>query len=226
MDWTAKRGRNGGKKAVRGQCVCVCVCVCVFVFAAGAGLSEACVQLGFWWLWASRTHRAEGRDGSATGQTLWFSWTWGQSDLHRLPVLLRRQRDRYDTAWCNKTPSHSNRLMLVVWCFVNFLFHRFRYLCLCNQMCNRFAGGLFFWGVTNTSRESTMYPKAVQDLCGWKIRSLACGWVLTSLLLSLTFFNFIVLTKRDDSPRVKPQKSGASDAFCRCGCSVSDTVQA
>lgn len=37
------------------------------------------------------------------------------------------------------------------------------------------AGGLFFWGVTNTSRESTMYPKAVQDLCGWKVRSLACG---------------------------------------------------
>uniref|UniRef100_A0AAY5KX54 Regulator of chromosome condensation 2 n=1 Tax=Esox lucius TaxID=8010 RepID=A0AAY5KX54_ESOLU len=36
-------------------------------------------------------------------------------------------------------------------------------------------GALFFWGVTNTSRESTMYPKAVQDLCGWKIRSLACG---------------------------------------------------
>ncbi|KAF4792744.1 protein RCC2 [Turdus rufiventris] len=36
-------------------------------------------------------------------------------------------------------------------------------------------GGLFFWGATNTSRESTMYPKAVQDLCGWKIRSLACG---------------------------------------------------
>lgn len=37
------------------------------------------------------------------------------------------------------------------------------------------AGALFFWGITNTSRESTMYPKAVQDLCGWKIRSLACG---------------------------------------------------
>uniref|UniRef100_A0A8C3UYU2 Regulator of chromosome condensation 2 n=1 Tax=Catharus ustulatus TaxID=91951 RepID=A0A8C3UYU2_CATUS len=35
------------------------------------------------------------------------------------------------------------------------------------------TGGLFFWGATNTSRESTMYPKAVQDLCGWKIRSLA-----------------------------------------------------
>uniref|UniRef100_A0A3B4AI14 RCC1 domain containing 1 n=1 Tax=Periophthalmus magnuspinnatus TaxID=409849 RepID=A0A3B4AI14_9GOBI len=38
-----------------------------------------------------------------------------------------------------------------------------------------FTGGLFFWGVTNTSRECTMYPKMVQDLCGWKIRSLACG---------------------------------------------------
>ncbi|XP_036204995.1 protein RCC2 isoform X2 [Myotis myotis] len=37
------------------------------------------------------------------------------------------------------------------------------------------VGGLFFWGATNTSRESTMYPKTVQDLCGWRIRSLACG---------------------------------------------------
>uniref|UniRef100_A0A8D0GNX2 Regulator of chromosome condensation 2 n=1 Tax=Sphenodon punctatus TaxID=8508 RepID=A0A8D0GNX2_SPHPU len=37
------------------------------------------------------------------------------------------------------------------------------------------TGGLFFWGATNTSRESTMYPKTVQDLCGWKIRSLSCG---------------------------------------------------
>lgn len=41
-------------------------------------------------------------------------------------------------------------------------------------------GGLFFWGATNTSRESTMYPKAVQDLCGWRIRSLACGYVTVS----------------------------------------------
>ncbi|XP_057553754.1 protein RCC2 isoform X3 [Hippopotamus amphibius kiboko] len=42
------------------------------------------------------------------------------------------------------------------------------------------VGGLFFWGATNTSRESTMYPKAVQDLCGWRIRSLACGYVAVS----------------------------------------------
>lgn len=43
-------------------------------------------------------------------------------------------------------------------------------------------GGLFFWGATNTSRESTMYPKAVQDLCGWRIRSLACGYVAGPLV--------------------------------------------
>lgn len=36
-------------------------------------------------------------------------------------------------------------------------------------------GGLFFWGATNTSRDSTMYPKVVQDLCGWKVRSLSSG---------------------------------------------------
>ncbi|KAM8927073.1 protein RCC2 [Pelodytes ibericus] len=36
-------------------------------------------------------------------------------------------------------------------------------------------GGLFFWGATSTARDSTMYPKAVQDLCGWRVRSLACG---------------------------------------------------
>jgi len=44
----------------------------------------------------------------------------------------------------------------------------------CSYSVNE-MGGLFFWGVTNPSRESTMYPKAVQDLCGWKVRNLACG---------------------------------------------------
>lgn len=64
-------------------------CVCV----AGAGLSEASVQLGFRRLRASGPHRAEGWDGSSSGQTVWLSWTWCQSDLHRIPVLLRCQRD-------------------------------------------------------------------------------------------------------------------------------------
>ncbi|CAM9946083.1 protein RCC2 homolog isoform X1 [Lampetra fluviatilis] len=37
------------------------------------------------------------------------------------------------------------------------------------------VGTLYFWGSTNTSRDPTMYPKAVHDLCGTHVRSLACG---------------------------------------------------
>ncbi|CAM9849167.1 unnamed protein product [Lampetra planeri] len=37
------------------------------------------------------------------------------------------------------------------------------------------TGALYFWGTSSTMRESTMYPKPVMDLAGWKIRSLACG---------------------------------------------------
>uniref|UniRef100_A0A2C9LAP6 Uncharacterized protein n=1 Tax=Biomphalaria glabrata TaxID=6526 RepID=A0A2C9LAP6_BIOGL len=33
-------------------------------------------------------------------------------------------------------------------------------------------GALYFWGQTKTSGEANMYPKLVQDLCGWKIRSI------------------------------------------------------
>uniref|UniRef100_A0A8C4REX4 Regulator of chromosome condensation 2 n=1 Tax=Eptatretus burgeri TaxID=7764 RepID=A0A8C4REX4_EPTBU len=37
------------------------------------------------------------------------------------------------------------------------------------------SGSLYFWGSTNTARDATMYPKAVQELCGWRVRSLSCG---------------------------------------------------
>lgn len=33
-------------------------------------------------------------------------------------------------------------------------------------------GALYFWGQTKSAGEATMYPKLVQDLCGWKIRSI------------------------------------------------------
>lgn len=36
-------------------------------------------------------------------------------------------------------------------------------------------GQLFFWGQTKLSGEATMYPKPVQDLMGWKIRSVGCS---------------------------------------------------
>lgn len=36
-------------------------------------------------------------------------------------------------------------------------------------------GVLYFWGQNKSSGEATMYPKVVQDLCGWKISSLSCA---------------------------------------------------
>ncbi|XP_002737524.1 protein RCC2-like [Saccoglossus kowalevskii] len=36
-------------------------------------------------------------------------------------------------------------------------------------------GILYFWGQTKTTGEATMYPKPVQDLTGWKIRSVGCS---------------------------------------------------
>ncbi|KAI7697510.1 Protein RCC2 -like protein [Sarcoptes scabiei] len=34
---------------------------------------------------------------------------------------------------------------------------------------------LYFWGLSKTSGEATMYPKNVQDLNGWNIRSIGCA---------------------------------------------------
>lgn len=67
------------------------------MFSAGAGLSEARVHLGLWRLWAPRSHRAEGWDGSPAGQAVWLSWPWCQSDLCRLPMFVCCQRDGYVT---------------------------------------------------------------------------------------------------------------------------------
>ncbi|PVD35390.1 hypothetical protein C0Q70_02352 [Pomacea canaliculata] len=35
-------------------------------------------------------------------------------------------------------------------------------------------GAMFFWGQSKPTGEATMYPKLVQDLSGWKIRSIGC----------------------------------------------------
>lgn len=37
------------------------------------------------------------------------------------------------------------------------------------------TGLLYFWGQTKSSGEATMYPKTIQDLCGWNIRSVGCA---------------------------------------------------
>uniref|UniRef100_A0A6G1S701 Protein RCC2 n=2 Tax=Aceria tosichella TaxID=561515 RepID=A0A6G1S701_9ACAR len=36
-------------------------------------------------------------------------------------------------------------------------------------------GLLYFWGQNKSSGEATMYPKNVQDLCGWRISHVACA---------------------------------------------------
>ncbi|CAE1285239.1 Protein RCC2,Protein RCC2 homolog [Acanthosepion pharaonis] len=35
-------------------------------------------------------------------------------------------------------------------------------------------GNLFFWGQTKSTGEASMYPKLVQDLSGWRVRSVGC----------------------------------------------------
>jgi len=34
---------------------------------------------------------------------------------------------------------------------------------------------VYFWGQNKQSGEDTVYPKPVQDLSGWKVRSMGCG---------------------------------------------------
>ena len=36
-------------------------------------------------------------------------------------------------------------------------------------------GAVYFWGQLKVSQDCTAYPKPVQDLHGWAIRSLSCG---------------------------------------------------
>lgn len=36
--------------------------------------------------------------------------------------------------------------------------------------------GIFLWGQTRRSGEANMYPKPLQDLCGWDIRSVGCSY--------------------------------------------------
>jgi len=49
-----------------------------------------------------------------------------------------------------------------------------------NLGISEIKGMVNMWGIYTTSKEANMYPKAVQDLSGWNVRSIACntkGWV-------------------------------------------------
>ena len=34
---------------------------------------------------------------------------------------------------------------------------------------------LYFWGLTKSTSDATMYPKPVRDMCGWDVRSVGCS---------------------------------------------------
>jgi len=49
-----------------------------------------------------------------------------------------------------------------------------------NLGISEIPGMVNMWGIYTTSKEANMYPKAIQDLSGWNVRSIACntkGWV-------------------------------------------------
>lgn len=52
-----------------------------------------------------------------------------------------------------------------------------------NLGISEIPGMVNMWGIYNTSKEANMYPKAIQDLSGWNVRSIACntkGWVVAA----------------------------------------------
>lgn len=42
--------------------------------------------------------------------------------------------------------------------------------------------GIFLWGQTKRTGEANMYPKPLQDLCGWDVRSVGCS--ITSIVVA------------------------------------------
>lgn len=113
-------------------------------------------------------HRGLGRRASGTKSRLSVAWRVGS------PVVLGTFPGRNPRVLPARTPLCCQRPAVFLPCRCCWR-GEFSSWCVCLS-----PGGLFFWGATNTSRESTMYPKAVQDLCGWRIRSLACGYVAVS----------------------------------------------
>jgi len=45
---------------------------------------------------------------------------------------------------------------------------------LASTDCLMFSGVLYLWGQNKPTGEAAMYPKPVQDLSGWQVRSIGC----------------------------------------------------
>lgn len=44
-----------------------------------------------------------------------------------------------------------------------------------NLGISEIPGMVNMWGIYTTSKEANMYPKPIQDLSGWNVRSIACS---------------------------------------------------
>lgn len=44
-----------------------------------------------------------------------------------------------------------------------------------NLGISEIPGMVNMWGIYTTSKEANMYPKPIQDLSGWSVRSIACS---------------------------------------------------
>ena len=52
-----------------------------------------------------------------------------------------------------------------------------------NLAISEVPGTVYMWGQYQSNKEANMYPKPIQDLSGWNIRSIACnpkGWMISA----------------------------------------------
>ena len=56
-----------------------------------------------------------------------------------------------------------------------------------NLGISEIQGMVNMWGIYTTSKEANMYPKPIQDLSGWKVRSIACSTKARSYVTYVAF---------------------------------------
>ena len=58
-----------------------------------------------------------------------------------------------------------------------------------NLGISEIPGMVNMWGIYTTSKEANMYPKPIQDLSGWTVRSIACS---TKARSNVTYISDVV----------------------------------
>ena len=66
-----------------------------------------------------------------------------------------------------------------------------------NLGISEIPGMVNMWGIYTPAKEANMYPKPIQDLSGWNVRSIACNTkvrnTLTVVMLQSRFFKRMAL---------------------------------